>query len=74
MAREVPMEVERYDALSSSEDGSSLDEPSWISWFCLLRHHELFCEVDPAYIQVLTPHNSVIQGDRKRGRWDPGGA
>ncbi|KAG8457969.1 hypothetical protein KFE25_012640 [Diacronema lutheri] len=52
MAREAGMEVERYDALdSSSEDGSSLDEPSWISWFCLLRHHELFCEVDPAYIQ-----------------------
>ncbi|KAJ1622371.1 hypothetical protein T492DRAFT_846354 [Pavlovales sp. CCMP2436] len=46
------MEPERYDELdSSSEDGSSLDEPSWISWFCLLRHHELFCEVDPAYIQ-----------------------
>ena len=37
--------------LSSSEEGSSLDEPTWISWFCMLRNHELFCEVDPAFIQ-----------------------
>ena len=36
---------------SSSEDGSSLDEPSWVSWFCMLRNHEFFCEVDPAFIQ-----------------------
>ena len=40
------------DALeSSSEEGSSLDEPSWVSWFCMLRNHEFFCEVDPAFIQ-----------------------
>ena len=36
---------------SSSEEGSSLDEPSWVSWFCMLRNHEFFCEVDPAFIQ-----------------------
>ena len=40
------------DALeSSSEEGSSLDEPSWVSWFCMLRNHEFFCEVDPAFVQ-----------------------
>jgi hypothetical protein len=40
------------DALeSSSEYGSSLDEPSWVSWFCMLRNHEFFCEVDPAFVQ-----------------------
>ena len=37
--------------LSSSEEGSSLDEPSWVSWFCMLRNHEFFCEVDPAFVQ-----------------------
>ena len=36
---------------SSSEEGSSLDEPSWVSWFCMLRNHEFFCEVDPAFVQ-----------------------
>ena len=40
------------DALeSSSEEGSSLDEPTWVSWFCMLRNHEFFCEVDPAFVQ-----------------------
>ena len=40
------------DALeSSSEEGSSLDEPSWVSWFCMLRNHEFFCEVDLAFVQ-----------------------
>jgi len=38
-------------ALSSSEEGSSLDEPTWVSWFCMLRNHEFFCEVDPAFVQ-----------------------
>merc|ERR1711957_608335 len=33
------------------EEGSSLDEPSWVSWFCMLRNHEFFCEVDPAFVQ-----------------------
>jgi len=37
--------------LSSSEEGSSLDEPTWVSWFCMLRNHEFFCEVDPAFLQ-----------------------
>eukprot|EP00967_Tisochrysis_lutea_P108269 scaffold167606_cov36-Tisochrysis_lutea.AAC.3 len=37
--------------LSSSEEGSSLDEPTWVSWFCMLRNHEFFCEVDPAFVQ-----------------------
>lgn len=36
----------------SSSEASSLDEePSWVSWFCLLRNHEYFCEVDPAFVQ-----------------------
>lgn len=40
------------DALgSSSEEGSSIDEPSWVAWFCMLRNHEFFCEVDPTFIQ-----------------------
>ena len=38
-------------ALSSSEEGSSLDEPTWVSWFCMLRNHEFFCEVDPSFVQ-----------------------
>jgi hypothetical protein len=38
-------------ALSSSEEGSSLGEPTWVSWFCMLRNHEFFCEVDPAFVQ-----------------------
>merc|ERR1711920_1117834 len=38
-------------AISSSDDGSSLDEPTWVSWFCMLRNHEFFCEVDPAFVQ-----------------------
>merc|ERR1712021_82838 len=37
--------------MGSSEEGSSLDEPSWVSWFCMLRNHEFFCEVDPAFVQ-----------------------
>ena len=37
--------------VSSSEEGSSLDEPTWVSWFCMLRNHEDFCEGDPAFIQ-----------------------
>ena len=45
----------RRIAGSSSEEGSSLDEPSWVSWFCMLRKHEFFswffCEVDPAFVQ-----------------------
>jgi casein kinase II subunit beta len=39
------------EPLSSSEEGSSLDEPTWVSWFCMLRNHEFFCEVDPGFIQ-----------------------
>lgn len=36
---------------SSSEEGSSIDEPTWVAWFCMLRNHEFFCEVDPAFVQ-----------------------
>ena len=36
---------------SSSEEGSSIDEPTWVSWFCMLRNHEFFCEVDTAFVQ-----------------------
>lgn len=56
--------------LSSSEEGSSLDEPSWVSWFCMLRNHELFCEVDPACmllpVKLKTSHLTV---DRPFYRW-----
>uniref|UniRef100_A0A5B7BF41 Casein kinase II subunit beta n=1 Tax=Davidia involucrata TaxID=16924 RepID=A0A5B7BF41_DAVIN len=35
----------------SDVSGSEGDEMSWISWFCNLKGHEFFCEVDDDYIQ-----------------------
>lgn len=32
---------------SSSEEG----DDSWISWFCALEGHEMFCEVERGYIE-----------------------
>ena len=28
-----------------------MDEPTWVSWFCMLHNHEFFCEVDPSFLQ-----------------------
>lgn len=49
--RRAPRGMDQGQLESSSEEGSSLDEPSWVSWFCMLRNHEFFCEVDPAFVQ-----------------------
>jgi hypothetical protein len=42
-------------ASSSSDDDSesvtSGDEYSWVSWFCSVKGHGYFCEVDESYIQ-----------------------
>ena len=39
------------EPVSSSEEGSSMDKPTWVSWFCMLHNHEFFCEVDPSFLQ-----------------------
>ena len=37
--------------MSSSELSEEMNEPqTWIEWFCALRGHEYFCEIDPSYI------------------------
>lgn len=37
--------------MSSGEDSYDAMEDSWIEWFCNLKGHEFFCEVDRAYIE-----------------------
>lgn len=35
----------------SDVSGSEGEYVSWVSWFCNLKGHEFFCEVDDDYIQ-----------------------
>jgi casein kinase II subunit beta len=38
-------------ASSSESDSQSLNELTWIQWFCAMRGNEFFCEVDEEFIQ-----------------------
>ncbi|RVX00131.1 Casein kinase II subunit beta-1 [Vitis vinifera] len=44
-------EESETDTEESDVSGSDGDDASWISWFCHMRGHEFFCEVDDDYIQ-----------------------
>lgn len=45
------VEESETDTEESDVSGSDGDDASWISWFCHMRGHEFFCEVDDDYIQ-----------------------
>ncbi|XP_034709319.1 putative casein kinase II subunit beta-4 isoform X2 [Vitis riparia] len=50
-AQSTLIEESETDTEESDVSGSDGDDASWISWFCHMRGHEFFCEVDDDYIQ-----------------------
>ena len=48
---ELASSLEKLSASDKQAAEKLNAEPSWVSWFCMLRNHEFFCEVDPAFIQ-----------------------
>ncbi|KAK1388429.1 Casein kinase II subunit beta [Heracleum sosnowskyi] len=47
----LSQEVSETSIEESDVSGSEGDYVSWVSWFCNLKGHEFFCEVDDDYIQ-----------------------
>jgi len=45
------LEGENEMSVASSELDSTEEDESWVSWYCSLKGHEFFCEVDIYYIE-----------------------
>lgn len=42
-------DIDEYEYISESEEES--EDQSWVEWFCSLKGHEFFCEVERSFIE-----------------------